>query len=387
MKICFVNPTRLQREIYVIAHRLAERGHTVTVLQPSGAIQKYPAWKNVGVLPIPCHYVPEARYALPALIHEYRLLAYFVRAQQYDLVHVQDYQYLTALPPVWVRKQYGTPITLVNNALVGVDWHYGKWPFDQVAAVYTHTLGRFLHHAYNRIIFLTRYLEQQTRRCFGPTLPPSEVIPFGVDFSCFYRVEQATKRQELGIAPYEKVILFVGRFVGWKRVELVIELTRQLRTKGLPVRAIIIGGGKWGNRATEERYHALARPLGSAVVFTGPKQQDELRDYLSMADVLVLPSLSETFGNVLLEAGACKLACVASEVGGVPEVIAHGETGYLFPPHDVATLVSCVEELLRNTQQAQKMGEQAYQRVKALFDWERIVDRYERLFDEVIEEA
>lgn len=387
MKLCFINPTRLQREIYVIAHRLAQRGHTVTMLQPTGAIQKYPAWKNVGVVPIPCYYVPEARYALPALIREYRLLAHFVQAEQYDLIHVQDYQYLTALPPIWIRRRYGTPITLVNNALVGVDWQYGRWPFDQVATMYTQTLGRMIHHSYQRLIFLTRYLEQQTRQCFGNRLPPADVIPFGVDCSCFYRVDATRKRQELGLAAHEKVIVFIGRFVGWKRVELVIALTHQLRQKGMPVRAIIIGGGRWGNRATEERYHRLARPLGSSVIFTGPQPQEALREYLSLADVLVLPSLSETFGNVLLEAGACGVPCVACAVGGVPEVIAHGETGYLFAPDDSEAFFASVEGLLRDEQQAQKMGQQAYARVRALFDWDRIVERYEALFQEVIATA
>jgi L-malate glycosyltransferase len=387
MKLCFVNPTRLQREIYVIAHRLAERGHRVTILQPTGAIQKYPAWRNVGVIPLPCHYVPEARYALPDLVREYRLLEHFVRNEHYDIIHVQDYQYVTALPPIWVRRRYGTPITLVNNALVGVDWRYGRWPFDQVATMYTRTVGRMIHQSYQRLIVLTRYLEQQTRQCYGTRLPPTEVIPFGVDVSCFYRVDAARKRQELGLAAHEKVIVFIGRFVGWKRVELVIELTRRLQQAGLPTRAIIIGGGRWGNPATEARYHRLARSSGSAVIFTGPQPQEALREYLSLADVLVLPSLSETFGNVLLEAGACQVPCVASAVGGVPEVIAHGETGYLFPPDDTEAFFAYVEELLRDEQKARTMGQRAYERVTALFDWEQIVNRYERLFQEVIDEA
>lgn len=384
MKICFVNPTKGQRPIYVVAKQLADRGHTCTVLQPSGGGQRYPAWDNVQIINLPCRYVPEARYTLPPLRLEYQILRGLIQEQGYDLIHVQDYSYLTALPPIWIKERLSVPITLVNNALPGIDWQYGKWPFDQVARLYTYTLGRFILCSYDRLFFLSKLTAQQAQKLLGSNIPPWKVIPIGVDSRLFHRVRDSTKRGELGIQDSEKVILFVGRLVVVKRVELVIELTEKLLARGIAVRTIIIGGGELGNRPTEDWYHQLAQPLGQAVIFTGPKRQDELREYYSIADVVVLPSRSESFGNVLIEAGACEVPCVASDVGGVSGILQHGKTGYVFPPNDFDAFVNFVDTLLRDDKQAQKMGRQARERVTALFNWEKIVDRYEQVFRELV---
>lgn len=383
MKICFVNPTRLQREIYLIAHGLAQRGHRVTVLQPSGAICKYPAWPHVGVLPIPCNYVPEVRYTLPSLRAEYRLLEYLVRREQYELILVQDYQYVTALPPILLRRRYGVPITLVNNALVGVGWQYGKWLFDQVAWGYTHSLGRVIMQSYDRLVFLHQQLAAQTQALLGGAMPPHEVIPFGVELARFSRVDASAKREELGIQAGEKVLVFAGRLVVVKRVEWIVALVRQLREEGLPVRAVIAGGGRWGNPATELAYRELTRPLGDAVRFVGPQSHDALRTLYSLADVVVLPSRSEGWPAVLMEAAACGVPCVASDVGGVREMVQHGETGFVFPPADFAAFVHFVRLLLQDEPMAQRMGAQARTRVEA-FDWAKIINRYEELFAHLI---
>ena len=384
MKICFVNPTRLQRPIYVVAKRLADRGHTVTVLQPEGMIQRYPSWENVSVISLPCRYVPEARYTLPSLGQEYRILEQLVREQKYDLIHVQDYQNLTALPPVWIKRRLGVPITLVNNALVGVDWHYGKLLFDQIARLYTYTVGRLILRAYDRLFFLYRRLAFQTAKLLGCRIPPWEVVPIGVDTACFYHVPDSGLHKQLQIPDAAKVILFVGRLSAVKRVEWVIDLTRRLHANGRQVQTIIVGGGKLGNLATENYLRRLAEPLGPAVLFTGPVSQSDLRQYYSIAHVVVLPSLSEGLPNVLLEAGACRTPCVASDVGGVAEIIQQGETGYFFPPAEFDAFVNRVETILNDPLRIGQMGVKAQESVLSHFEWDKIVDRYELAFQHVV---
>ncbi len=385
MKICFVNPTRLQRPIYVVAKHLADRGHTVTVLQPEGMIQRYPSWENVPLISLPCRYVPEARYALPSMRLEFQILEELIRKQGYELVHVQDYQNLTALPPIWIRKRCHIPITLVNNALVGVDWQYGKWFFDQVARIYTLTLGRQILHSYDRLFFLYEGLAQQAQTFLKDGIPSWEVIPIGVDPHLFYPMRGSTLRRKLGITDSENVILFVGRLSAVKRIEWVIELTSRLLSQRLPVRTIIVGGGQLGNLATEVHLRRLAGALDQAVLFVGPKGQSDLREYYAIADVVVLPSLSEGLPNVLLEASACAVPCVASDVGGVVDIIRHGETGYVFPPDNFEALVSYVETILNDQALARRMGQQSCEQVLTRFNWERITDRYEQVFRELVD--
>jgi len=386
MKVCFVNPTMQPRPIYVLAKRLADRGHECTIMQPSGGWQRYPAWDNVRVIVSPCRYVPEIRYTIPPLREQARLLEELVVDEGYDLIHVQEYFYLTALPPIWIKRRCGVPITLVNNALVGVSWRYGPWHIHQATKLFTHTVGTRVLRAYDRLFFLYGTLAQDTARLLGKRMPPYEIVPVGIDPDRFHREDGSALRRELGIEPFERVVLFVGRFAAVKRVEYVIGLAQRLQERDVPARTVIVGGGQLGNRASEKRYHQLAEPLGSRVIFTGPRDPDELRYYYSIADVVVQPSRSEALaGYPVLEGAACRVPSVVSDVGGTREVVEHGVSGYVFPVDDFDAFCSYVEELLIDDRLARSMGRRAQELVLSRFDWERIVDRYERAFRELVD--
>jgi glycosyltransferase involved in cell wall biosynthesis len=388
MNICFVNPTRLPRPpIYVIAKGLADRGHTCTVLQPSSAWPRYPAWDNVKVVTLPCRYMPEIRWTLPPLRLEYRILAQLVSESKCDLVHCLDYFTLPALPPIWIRRRMGVPISLVNNALVGIGWQYGKWPFDHLTKLYTYSLGRLVLRSYNRLFFLYEGLAQETRQLLKGKMPPYQVIPNGVDLNHFYPVPGSSKRHELGIRDSEQVILFVGRLVAVKRVEWIVALTRRLLSQGLRVRTIIVGGGSLGNPDAEQRYHDLAADLGKAVLFTGPQPQESLREYYSIADLVVQSSRSEGTPSVLREAAACAVPSVASDVGDTGELVQHNVTGYVFPRDDFEAMVGYVRQVLKNPSQAREMGHRAREIVRSRYSWPLAIDKYERAFEAMINDA
>ena len=385
MKLIFVNPTRLQRPLYMVAKGLADRGHQVSILQPYEYVQRYPAWDNVPLIPVPSFYLPEIRYPLPNLKHEYDILSRLVREQGYQLIHAYDYQNLTTLPPILIKKKYKIPITLVNNALVGITYKYGTPLFDFAAKSYSKTLGRFILRSYDRLFYLFDEEARQAERLVGKNSPSWKVIPNGIDVTQFYRVSDSSKRAELGISPSEKVILYVGRLLAVKRIELLIELTQQLLSRNLPVRMVIVGGGSFGNQKLEERYRQMAEPFGKAVIFTGPKKTNELRDYYSIADVAVLPSLSEGLPASVLEAGACEVPSVASDVGGVNEIIAQGQSGYVFSPHDVTSFINYVEDILKDDTRAREMGKKARDIIWAKYHWDRIVDLYEQIFTDLVQ--
>ena len=385
MRIIFVNPTKFPRPIYRIAKGLADRGHTISILQPSGDIQRYPKWDNLNIIPLPSKYIPEIRYTIPPFRQEGSLLENLICEQGYELIHVQDYQNLTALPPIWLKHKYGIPITLVNNALLGVEWQYGIWIFDIIAKLYTHILGRYILNSYDKLFFLYTKLALQTCALLGNSIPPWEVIPIGVDPTIFYPENSISHvRAQLGIGSKEKVILFVGRLAAIKRVDLIINLTRDLLSKNIPVRTIILGGGELGTRLGENKYHKLAESMGKSIMFLGPKNQEELKNYYSLADVCVLPSRSEGLPNVLLEASVCGTPCVASDVGGISEIIIHGETGYMFPKDNCSDFVYYVEELLVNENLKERIGQQAREFILSKFNWDRIIFQYEQEFTNII---
>jgi N-acetyl-alpha-D-glucosaminyl L-malate synthase BshA len=128
---------------------------------------------------------------------------------------------------------------------------------------------------------------------------------------------------------------------------------------------------------------AKDRGLESQVHFLG--EQDRVWPLLSIADVFVLPSEQESFGLAALEAMACEVPVVASRVGGLPEVIDHGRTGFLHPPADLDAMAVSALALLTDVHLHQQIARGALQTVRTKFCTDKIVPRYEQFYEEVLE--
>jgi glycosyltransferase involved in cell wall biosynthesis len=104
-------------------------------------------------------------------------------------------------------------------------------------------------------------------------------------------------------------------------------------------------------------------------------------EYYQKSNVLVLPSLSESFGMVLLEAMACKKPVIGSNVGGIPYVIDNDQNGLLVPPKDPQALADAIIKILTNPQLAKKMGEEGYEKVMKNFTWEKQINTTKELIE------
>ena len=123
--------------------------------------------------------------------------------------------------------------------------------------------------------------------------------------------------------------------------------------------------------------------LEKHVLFLG--MRNDVPEIISRSDLFVLPSINEGFGVVLLEAMAMKCPIVATNVGGVPEVVLDGETGLLVPPKDPVQLARGIIRLLKDSSLALQMAENGYQRLKTCFDIKETVTKTERMHKELIE--
>jgi glycosyltransferase involved in cell wall biosynthesis len=119
--------------------------------------------------------------------------------------------------------------------------------------------------------------------------------------------------------------------------------------------------------------------LDQRVTFMGAMPQAELAELMARAQVLVLPSLSEGLGRVLLEAMACGTPVIGSAVGGIPEIIQEGTTGFLIPPGDVGALAERLRWILQHPDQARQIGESARKFARELFSEELYVKHYSDL--------
>lgn len=186
----------------------------------------------------------------------------------------------------------------------------------------------------------------------------------------------------------EKFIGFVGRLHRGKRIETLIELLPIVCRQVPNIRLLIVGGddGSAQSKAYCEKLRELADRLsvGDAVTFTGYLNRERVRDALASMDVFVLPSESESFGMVLIEAWAEGIPTVASEVGGCIEITQASGGGLLAPVGDVSTFAQHVVSLLTNSQDADEIGRRGKAWVSENCDPEKYADRFHSILKELV---
>lgn len=182
-------------------------------------------------------------------------------------------------------------------------------------------------------------------------------------------------RTELGLRMDDEVVGVVGSLYPVKGHRYLLEAVPQILKVRPRLKILIVGSGSMEGGLKE-----LVRGLGiqRQVHFLGFRR--DVQELLSLIDVFVLPSLSEGLSLALLEAMAAGKVVVATNVGGNPELVVEGETGFLVPPRDAEALASRLLMLLSNRDQARKLGSNGRRRVLDQFTLNTMVQRYEQLY-------
>jgi L-malate glycosyltransferase len=264
----------------------------------------------------------------------------------------------TFLPKV-VTTLHGTDITLVGN----------DPSFSQIVA--------FSVEQSDAVTAVSNSLRNATRQELRIT-NDIVVIPNFLDCTVHRRltVPELRRRFDNGDGRI-KIVIHVSNFRPVKRVAAVMQIFDRIRRK-LPARLLLVGDGPELPAA-----YRMAQDLGmSGLVHAAGAQQDVL-PLLSIADVFVLPSLQESFGLAALEAMACEVPVVASNVGGLPEVIDHGVTGFLHQPDDLDGMAASAIALLTEPDTHRRIVQAACLRVRETFCEERVVPMYESVYHAV----
>lgn len=222
-------------------------------------------------------------------------------------------------------------------------------------------------------------------RLYGASRDLVSVVPPGVDLRVFGPRPSDQLRAELGLGD-ARVIVFAGRLERLKGAETLMRAFGILANDGLvaaPVALVVIGGdsqnGASESRATggeRARLEALARELdvSDKVRFIGSVDQPTLATYLNLASVCVVPSYSESFGLVALEAEACGTPVVAARVGGLPTIVKDGLTGYTLVSRDPARYADRIARLLSD-EELRRCFSRCSRLVATQFTWQATVDR------------
>ena len=230
---------------------------------------------------------------------------------------------------------------------------------------------QFTIQSSDRVTAVSRFLKERTEESLGITRP-IEVIYNFVDPAVF----TPRRRSPLRLAPPRtSVIMHASNFRPVKNILAVIKIFAEVR-KQLPAKLVMVGDGPDKPGAEQ-----LARELGIQrdVLFLG--NQDCMEELLPLADVFLLPSSSESFGLVALEAMSAEVPVVASNLGGLPEVVEHGVTGFLHDPSSVDGFVSSILRLLKSERLRRTMGRRGRRVAREKFDVNDMVDRYIKVYE------
>ena len=281
--------------------------------------------------------------------------------EKFDVVHAhgQDAGILAAAARPFVR----IPLVLTRHVL------------DEPDTVWRERLRARLASAAARradaVIAVSSASADHLSRLAAISRSAIEVIPNGIDIAQFDRSDLSRKRSELrrriGVLPAESMVLVIAALRRGKGHEVLIEAWPDLHRRLRGVRVVFVGGG-----ARQAELEARCRRLGAAVTFLG--WRDDIAELLTASDIVVLPSFSEAYPTVLMEAAAAGRPVVATLVGGVAEIVDHGRTGLLVPPGDGPGLAEAVSTILLSSR-ARSFGRAGRERARTHFSLGRQVEQ------------
>jgi glycosyltransferase involved in cell wall biosynthesis len=387
MKIALYNLTTttkiggVESIVWDIGQRLAARGHAVTLFGGEGPVSR--ALPGVKVLRYP--YIARETWGRAAVLRKsLNLLKLLERmsmarralpdllAGDFDIVQVfKPYDFPLM---AWARKASGARGIYSSH---GTDYFPGDLFFRRSID------GAFACSRYNASMTEARYH-----------------IPVGVAYNGFdetiFRPVAAEPALRARYAPDgAPLLLFAGRMVTFKGIDHLLDalaiLNDRLAPKpaassllppAAPAHLLLVGDGP--HRASLER-RAAELGLSDRVSFAGPQPHAELPRYYAIADAFVIPSTDhETFSIAACEAMSCQRPVVGTRVGGLPEVVRDGETGFLVPPGDAPALAERINTLLGDRALRERMGAAGREWTLQMFTWDRVIARMIACYEQVL---
>ena len=351
-----------------LAIYLSERGHEVSIITNNGKTGKEEELANAGIelVKVPGRILPRVHLNVSAFARGYASLIPLIK--DFDVVHGHHAFTPLSLKVVAAARDVGKGAVITTHSI-----NYENSNFLKVASRMSYPYYRRFLARPHRIIAVSNAAREFIKRFTGV---PVRVVPNGINgerFNIPLSREEAKKLLNLE----RKVVLYVGRLEPRKGVGTLISAMKD-------VDALLLIAGM-GSMLPILRNKARLLGIANRVRFLGPVSYSVLPLYYRASDVFVLPSLSEAFGIVLLEAMASGTPVIGTKVGGIPEII--DGCGVLVPPGDPKELGRAINLILSNQNISKKLEKLGKRRVEHLYDWRVIVKFIERVYKEALEEA
>ena len=354
---------------------LANRGHQVHFVTYSQPFRLTGRERGIFYHEVPVSNYPLFEYPPYDLALATRM-AEVAELYKLDLLHVhyaiphsvsallaRDMLALRGIRLPFITTLHGTDITLVglDRSYLPIT-RYGIERSDGVTAISAH-------------------LRERTEEAFGVTRP-IEVIRNFVNCDVYERRPGVVHRlRPQYAAPGERLLVHLSNFRPVKRVLDVVEVFAEV-ARAMPARLLMIGDGP--DRSAAE-FLAMRHGVLDRTHFVG--KQDNVQELLSLADIMLMPSEMESFGLAALEGMACCVPPIATRVGGVPELIEHGENGLMFEVGDTGAMARAAIDLLSDAERLESMATAARSHAQKHFCASRIIPLYEQFYERVLEQA
>ncbi len=343
---------------------LAERGHEVHFITSSVPFRLNKMYRNINF-----HQVEVNQYSVfqypPYDIALASKISEVVKREKLDILHVH-YAIPHAVCAILGKQMSGTDVKIVTT-LHGTDITVLGYDPSLTAAI------RYGIEQSDSVTAVSNALVEQTYDLIKPNKDIETVYNF-IDERIYHKVDGLSLKEEYGIQEDEKVLIHVSNFRAVKRVQDVVKAFSMIE-KRVPSKLLLVGDGPEKTLICQ-----MVKELGlkEKVLFLG--KQDSLEELYSISDLKLLLSQKESFGLVALEAMACGVPCIGTNIGGIPEVIDHGFNGYICSLGDVEDVASKAIPLLQNPQLHKELSDNALNTAKHRFQTSTIVTQYESIY-------
>lgn len=354
-----------EKRMYEIARRLAKKHEIHILMRRFKGLPSHEVHEGLHIHRI---FVPSGRINLRSLVDGSTFMANTLfkglNLGDFDLYAPQ--QFFPILPLWLIAKAKRKPLVATIHDVYSETW-LQKYGLKSIPMVFFERV--MLKLLYTKVITVSNF---SRKKLIESGVPPHrvEVIPNGVDVE---------KYDEVKIRKSDKPrVIYVGRLIRYKHVDdLLIAFSRL----DLDAELYVVGEGP-----EKENLEALAKKLGidKKVAFTGFMSEPRKIELLKSSHVLVLPSTTEGFGIVLVEAMAAKTPVIAADIPVLRELVKDGETGLLFKPRDVEELKTKLALMLGDRTLRDRFSKNAYNLVKKEFTWDRIVEKLEDLYSTIL---
>jgi len=262
----------------------------------------------------------------------------------------------------------------------GTPIDYPNYYFRRVVLHHFEKMSKKTCNNADKLIAVSNYTAQSYITEFRVPQDKIEVIPDAVDTNKFHpEVDGYEIRKKLNLADKDRVVLFVGRLDYNKGIEYLLRSFSRINEEDIVAKLVIVGEG-----LLKKYIQAFKRNYPEKIVPVGRISEEDLPKFYAASDLVVLPSLMEGFGIVLLEAMASGKPCVATRAGGVEDVVINGETGLLIPPADSYSLYHAIYTLLTDDKLSKEFGAAGRKRAENYFTWDKVAKHTVEVYKKVM---